>query len=300
MPREKEVKTILNKSKRRDPWFLDDYTVNLYSGCSFNCLFCYIRGSKYGQHMERSLSVKSNALELLERQLSNRAKKGQYGIIALSSATDPYLHAERDFRFTRQALEIILKYRFPVHILTRSDLVLRDLDLIQAIDEAAILPEEIRKPLSRGAIVTFSFSTVDDAVARIFEPGATPPSQRLQAMSQTKDSGLLTGVSMMPMLPWISDTTQSLNEMLSAFQSCKVDYVLPATLTLFGSGPSDSRTLVMRAIGKHYPDLVSRYEQYFAEAGCVPDFYQKAFDLKMKELLAAYGLRSSILNFSEK
>ena len=75
MPREIQVKSILNKTKRRDSWFLDDYTINPYSACSFNCLFCYIRGSKYGEHMEDKLSVKSNALEVLDKQLKNRAKK---------------------------------------------------------------------------------------------------------------------------------------------------------------------------------------------------------------------------------
>jgi len=89
MPHEIQVKSILNKTKRRDPWFLDDYTLNPYSGCSFNCLYCYIRGSKYGIHMEEKLSVKTNALELLEKALTLRSKKGQHGIIVLSSATDP-------------------------------------------------------------------------------------------------------------------------------------------------------------------------------------------------------------------
>ena len=69
------VKSVLNKTKRRDPWFLDDYTINPYSACSFNCLYCYIRGSKYGEHMEEKLSIKINALEILEKQLENRAKK---------------------------------------------------------------------------------------------------------------------------------------------------------------------------------------------------------------------------------
>jgi hypothetical protein len=75
MPYAIQVKSILNKTKRRDPWFLDEYTINPYSGCSFNCLYCYIRGSKYGTNMEEKTAVKSNALEVLEKQLHNRAKK---------------------------------------------------------------------------------------------------------------------------------------------------------------------------------------------------------------------------------
>jgi len=96
MPREIEVKSILNKTKKRDSWFLDDYTVNLYSSCSFNCLYCYIRGSKYGENLATSISVKKNAIEVLDRQLFNRAKKEQYGFIVLSSATDPYLKIEKE------------------------------------------------------------------------------------------------------------------------------------------------------------------------------------------------------------
>ncbi len=80
MPIEIQSKSILNKTKRRDPWFLDDYTLNPYSSCSFNCLYCYIRGSKYGEHMEEKLAVKTNAVELLDKTLRNRSKKGQYGM----------------------------------------------------------------------------------------------------------------------------------------------------------------------------------------------------------------------------
>src|SRR6476620_4250125 len=100
MPQSIQAKSILNKTKRREKWFLDDYTVNPYSGCSFNCLYCYIRGSKYGVNMEEKVSVKENAVGLLDKQLRSRAKKGQYGIIVLSSATDPYLHFEKELQLT--------------------------------------------------------------------------------------------------------------------------------------------------------------------------------------------------------
>src|SRR5258706_4490706 len=108
MPHEIQVKSILNKTKRRDPWFLDDYTLNPYSGCSFNCLYCYIRGSKYGIHMEEKLAVKTNAAELLEKQLRNLAKKNKYGGIVLASATDPYLQIEKEIGITRRLLKVSL------------------------------------------------------------------------------------------------------------------------------------------------------------------------------------------------
>jgi DNA repair photolyase len=284
----------LNKTKRRDPWFLDDYTVNPFSGCSFNCLFCYIRGSKYGEHMDDAMQVKSNAAALLEKQLLLRAKKGEYGIIVLSSATDPYLKIEKEIGLTRQMLEIILKYRFPVHIITRSNLVTRDLDLLQKINEAAILPKEFEGKLKGGVMVTFSFSTLDDKVAKIFEPGATPPSLRLKAMAGVKKSGLTCGASLMPLLPWISDTTEELTGFFETFKALGADYVMPATLTLYGTGKADSKTLLLNAVIKHYPHLAAKYKKYFAHADGMPSFYRNAFGKKMKELGEKYNLPAFI------
>ncbi len=295
MPREITVKTILNKHKRRDSWFLDDYSINLYSGCSFNCLFCYIRGSKFGTHMERTTAIKMNALEILDRQLYHRSKKGHYGFIVVSSATDPYLKIEKETQLTRQALELILKHRFPIHVITRSSLVERDFDLIQKIDVSARLPNNLKQKMNRGAVVTFSFSTLDDAIARIFEPGATAPSLRIESLSASLQFGLMSGVSMMPMYPYISDTTASLEHMMKTFQALQVNYVYPATLTLFGEGPADSKTLMLKAVRKHYPELVEKYKRFFSRNTEMPAYYRKAFDMKMKELLLKYQLPGHIL-----
>ncbi len=295
MPREIEVKSILNKTKKRDSWFLDDYTINMYSSCSFNCLYCYIRGSKYGSNLETSLSVKTNAIEILDRQLYNRAKKEQYGIIVLSSATDPYLHIEKKYELTRQALELIAKYRFPVHIITKSDMIARDYDLLHQIDKNAILPQDLENSLGRGTIISYSFSTLDDNVGRIFEPGATPPSLRLQSIENTIKEGFLSGVSMMPLLPFISDTTAHLELLFSTFKKMQAHYVLPATITLFGSGKADSKTLMLQAIKKHFPELLPRYQTYFQNSAGMPAYYKTAFAKKMKELSQEYEIKQSIL-----
>jgi DNA repair photolyase len=298
MPREIESKTILNKTKRRDPWFLDDYTVNPYSACSFNCLYCYIRGSKYGEHMEKALSVKVNAVDLLRKQLRPKAEKGNFGIIVLSSATDPYLKAEKEYQLSRQLLEVILEFRFPVHIITKSDLVTRDLDLLKEINKHAILPDDLQDKLSGGTIVSFSFSTLQDEVSKIFEPGATPPSIRLQTLEAVKDSGLKTGVSLMPLIPYISDTTEQLDLAFSTFKEIGVDYVLPATITLYGEGKADSKQLMIKAIKKHYPELEEKYHRFFDHSNQMPEYYKKAFRKKMEELHKEYGLSNSILNNS--
>ncbi len=294
MPKEITVKSILNKTKQRDSWFLDDYTVNLYSSCAFNCLYCYIRGSKYGTNLAQSLSVKTNAIELLDRQLYNRAKKESYGFIVLSSATDPYLKIEKKYELTREALKLIAKYKFPVHIITKSDLIARDFDILHEIDKNAIVPSDLQHRYNRGAIVSFSFSTIDDEAGAIFEPGAPLPSQRLTILKQTLKNGFFSGVSLMPLLPFISDTTAHLELLFNTFKAAKVKYVLPATITLYGEGKAASKTLMLQAIKKHYPQLINRYMNYFETSAEMPKFYQNAFYHKMKDLCQQYDLKDQI------
>lgn len=295
MPREILVKSVLNKTKRRDTWFLDDYTINPYSACSFNCLFCYIRGSKYGEHMEEKLSIKSNAIDVLDKQLKNRAKKNQYGIIVLSSATDPYLQIEKDTELTRKILEVILRYRFPVHIVTRSDLVVRDFDLLKEINNNAILPSDLSTSLRHGTIISFSFSTTDDVIQKVFEPGATSASKRLEAVHKTIDSGFHAGITLMPLLPYITDTIEHLTKMFEVFKGLNVKYVLPASLTLFGTNPSDSKPLVLAAVKKHYPELEAQYVKLFSYGFQAPKWYRDMVDKRANALCQQFGISRNIL-----
>lgn len=290
-----EIKSILNKTKRRDPWFLDDYTINPYSGCSYNCLFCYTRGTKYGIHLEKKTAIKSNAVEILEKQLANRAKKEQYGIIVLSSSTEPYLHFEEEVQLTRKILGVILKYRFPVHIITRSSLVERDFDLLKQIDKAAILPNDLKSKLSNGTIITFSFSTLDKKIASIFEPGAPSPLLRLETMKSAISEGFLSGVSLMPLLPFISDKAAHLDFMFQAFATAGIHYIFPATITLFGEGAGSNKTMMFAAIKKHYPELLSKYEKWFRHSHQLPQYYRGAFYKKMKAMCSEYGFRDKII-----
>jgi len=295
MIKEIEVKSVLNKTKKRDDWFLDDYTFNPYQSCSYNCLYCYIRGSKYGTNLATSLSVKTNAIELLEKQLKKRAEKGEYGFIVLSSVTDPYINIEKEYQLTRKALEVILKYKFPVHIITKSTLVERDFDVLHKIHQHAILPNDLQQKLSGGTLITFSFSTVNNEIGAIFEPGAPKSSARIETLQNAIKAGFQSGVSLMPLLPFITDTTEHLEKLFSTFKNCEANYVMPATLTVFGNGKSDSKTLMLNAIKKHFPELETRYLSYFSSSHQLPEFYRNAFYKKMKELSKAYDLQDRIV-----
>jgi DNA repair photolyase len=258
-----QVKSILNKHKKRDDWFLDDYSINPYEGCSFNCIYCYIRGSKYGENMAKTLSAKVNSPELLEKQLPRRARKGEYGIIALSSSTEPYMSIEEKLKLTRKLLEIILKYKFPVHVLTKSKLVLRDLDLLKEIDKNAVLPSDLKPKLKHGAIISFSVSTLDGKLAKILEPGAPAPKERLETMKKCREEGFLAGVCYIPVLPFISDTEEQLDEMIKTAKDYGADYVLVGALTLFGNGPADCKTLYYKFLERYFPELILKYKSLF-------------------------------------
>lgn len=167
MLNQKQVKTVLNKHKKRDSSFLDDYSVNPHEGCSCNCLYCYIRGSKYGENMEDGLSVKANALEILEKQLSARAKKNQYGFVAVGSATDAYIHDEEKYKMTQGMLRLLLKYRFPVFISTKCTMITRDIELLKEINQKAIPPDDLKDSLQGGVTLSVSLSTLDEKISNM-------------------------------------------------------------------------------------------------------------------------------------
>ena len=290
-----QVKSILNKHKKRDDWFLDDYSVNPYSGCSFNCIYCYIRGSKYGENMAETFSIKVNAPEVLERQLRRRAMRNEYGIIALSASTEPYQKVEEDLMLTRKLLQIILKYRFPVEILTKSKLILRDLDILRDIDKSAILPPDLRSHLNHGVIINFSISTLDRELSKIIEPGAPSPEERLDTLKKCAEEDFLTGVSYIPVLPYISDSEAQLDEMIGAAKTYGASFVFVGALTLFGSGPTDSKTLCYKFIKKHYPDLLPKYKSLFRIFSQPPKQYQEELDEKASKLCRKHKIKYRII-----
>jgi DNA repair photolyase len=292
--RSTQAKSILNKTKQRDRWFLDDYTLNPYSGCSFNCSFCYIRGSKYGEHMEEKLAWKENAVDLLSRALKIRSQKNQHGVIVLSSATDPYLQWENDLQLTRQLLEVILQFRFPVHVITRSTLVRRDFDLLSEIARSAILPRDLAGKNLPGAFLTFSFSTLHEQVGKLFEPGAPSPTQRLLAVADAVSAGLHTGVSLMPLIPFVSDSQSDINEAFEIFLQHKIKYLFASSLTLFGMGPYDSAVLTRNIFLRKFPERVENFDLLFSDAQELKT-YQRVLHERVKTARHLYPISESII-----
>lgn len=274
---------------------MDDYSVNPYEGCSCNCLYCYVRGSKYGENMDDGLAVKTNLLQVLEKQLQLRARKNEYGFVAVGSATDAYIHHEEKYRLTEGILRLLLKYRFPVFISTKQTLIRRDIELLKEIDRAAILPPDLREPLGRGVIISVSISTMDEKITNMIEPGAVPPLERLQLIKQLKAEGFLAGVNAMPVLPFISDTNEELEKIISAAKAHEADYVLTGGLTLFGDETASSKTLYYRFLQRYDPSLIPAYEKMFG-GNFYPSFqYQNELRERSAAICRKYNIRNSIL-----
>lgn len=291
----KEVTSVLNKHKKRDSWFLDDYSVNPYEGCGFNCLYCYIRGSKYGENLAEKITIKQNAAAILDKQLAARARKKQYGFIAVGSATDAYMQVEEQYGETRKLLEIILKHRFPVFISTKSQLITRDLDLLEEISRVGILPEGFPASFAYGVILTFSISTLNELISDQLEPGAPPPAARLETLRQCSNKGFLAGVNAIPLLPFISDTDEEIEKIVMTAKEHGAHFLLAGGLTLFGNTPSDSKPLYDRFLQKNYPALIPAYESMFGNNYYQPRQYQQELQKKVIHYCNKHGIRNSIV-----
>ena len=290
-----EVKSILNKHKKRDSWFLIDYSLNPFSGCSFNCLYCYIRGSHYGGNSTHKLKFKSNAAEILKKQLKRMGKNGEYGIIGIASSTEPYPEIEKELKLTRSLLKIIERFKFPVSILTRSTLVIRDMDILKKINENAILPAELKSKLDGGAIVSFSFSTPDEELAKIFEPNAPSPKERLKTMNRFKEENFKTGVCFMPVLPFLSDSKEKIEKMVVLAKNYGADSILTAGLTLFGDEPSDCKTVYYNTLQKHFPELLEPTRKLFGKNFYPNSKYQIELATRANEICKKKKIKNRII-----
>src|SRR5204862_216106 len=158
-------KTILSSIKPgADTWFGLRYNMNLYRGCQHGCIYCDSRSDCYKLGDLSDIRIKENALQLLEKELKGKRERGTIGF---GSMNDPYMPIEKETELTHNALKIVNRYRFPVHIITKSNLVTRDIDLLKETGKVY-------------AAISITITTVDDKLSKIIEPGAPTSSQRFE------------------------------------------------------------------------------------------------------------------------
>jgi DNA repair photolyase len=246
--RETEARTILRKNTKIDSWFVSRLNMNLYRGCLHDCSYCDGRAEGYYVEGEfgRDVEVKVNAPGLLARELSPAGKRkpfpGGYVLVG-GGVCDGYQPAEREYGLTRSALSLLLEYGHAASILTKSTLALRDLDLVREIHA------------KKGALFSMSFSSFRDDVSRTFEPGVPKPSERLDALKRFKDAGVPCGIFLMPVIPFVTDTEECMEEVLSGAAAAGIDFVLFGGMTLKEGRQKDHFLSVLRGA---YPGLEPR------------------------------------------
>jgi DNA repair photolyase len=231
--RERPASSILNKSGI--PGI--SWAINPYTGCLHSCVYCYAsfmrRFTGHSEPWGRFLDVKVNAPELLEKTLR---RKPVTGTVMLSSVTDAYQYAEAKYRVTRRLLEILLEHDAHVEILTKSDLVTRDIDLLKRSGKVS---------------VGFSIMTSDDRVGKLFEPHAPLPSRRLAAIEKLKDSGISTWAFISPFLPGISDLETLLKRLQGIADETAIEAFNMRGACLAG---------VKRVMNRHYAGMLAGWE----------------------------------------
>lgn len=231
---EVECRSLLNKSG------LADYAVNCYAGCEHGCVYCYARFatrfSHPGEPWGSFVDVKVNAPQVLAEE----AKRKRVGRVFISSVCDGWQPREANYCLTRQCLEILLRYRYPLTILTKSTLAGRDLDLLTA---------------NAGIEFGVTITTLDEGLRRLIEPGSSASTERLELLQEAKRRGIPTYAFLGPLLPRLLDTGESLKSLLGAVREVGVDYFYIDRLNQrFGVWQS-LRSLLQ----EHFPHLIEEY-----------------------------------------
>lgn len=226
--------------------------MNLYRGCSHGCIYCDSRSEIYNMdHDFEDIEVKKNSIELLKRELLKRPK----AMIGTGSMTDPYIPAERHLRYVRRSLELIDRYGFGFTCITKSDLVLRDLDLLKKINEKA------------KAVVQMTLTTADDDLCRILEPNVCPTSRRVEVLKELDDAGIPTVVWLCPLLPYINDNFENIRAILDHCVEVNVKGIFCFNMGL--TLRDGNRQHFYRKLDEHFPGLKERYIEEFGDSYAV-------------------------------
>lgn len=217
--------------------------MNLYRGCTHGCIYCDSRSKCYGfTHAFEDVEVKQNAPILLERELRSKRRKCMIGTGAMC---DPYMHCEEQLQLTRRCLEIIERYEFGVAIQTKSDRILRDLDLLKRINEKT------------KCVVQMTLTTYDEELCRVLEPGVCTTKERFEALQIFRENGIPTVVWLTPILPFINDTRENIEGILDYCIRAKVKGII-----CFGMGVTlreGDREYFYAALDRHFPGLKDKY-----------------------------------------
>jgi len=277
---EDTCKTALNRvpAESRMPF---RWTVNPYRGCTHSCHYCFARAFHayldlgIGDDFSSKIIVKTNVVEVLRRELAS--PRWEREAVAMGTATDPYQHCEGRYKLMRGIVGALADFGNPLSILTKSTMIVRDLDLFQRLAEAA------------DVTVSMSVGTLDESVRRIVEPGTPPGRRRLEILARFAEAGIRTGVLVAPILPGLTDDEEHLDEVLAGCAAAGVSYASPIVLHVRRS----IREHFMPWVQETYPWLYPRYVELYGNRAYAPKDYQEGVTERFARLRLRHGIGAS-------
>jgi len=277
------AKNIVHKNKSPDAWFGLDYNMNIYRGCSHGCIYCDSRSDCYKNADFDTVKVKENALHIIRDDLRRKVKTG---VVASGAMSDPYNPLEYELKLTRNSLELINAFGFGASLCTKSALVARDADILRDI--------KAHSPV----IVKISITTADDGLCKILEPNAAITSERFEALSTIADSGIFCGVLMVPILPFITDSADSIVKLLRMAKEAGAQFVYTYMGMTLRQG---NREYFYDRLDNTFPGVKEKYMKRFGlRYNCISPYYKKlwsAFSAECERLGLLYDMKAIIHHY---
>jgi DNA repair photolyase len=254
------------------------WTINPYRGCTHSCHYCFARAFHtyldlgIGEDFSSKIIVKTNVVEVLRRELASPRWSGE--TIAMGTATDPYQHCEGRYKLTRGVVETLARFENPLSMLTKSTMIVRDLDVYTRLNKVA--------PLT----ISMSVGTLDEDVRRVVEPGTPPGPKRLEILARFSEAGIRTGVLVAPILPGLTDTEEHLDAVLAACAQAGVAYAVPIVLHVRPT----IREHFMPWVKRTYPWLYPRYAELYGSRSYAPKAYQEEVGERFARLRLRHGM----------
>ena len=281
MVKEIDAKTLLSTNKNPTSWFGTNYLFNIYRGCEHRCIYCDSRSLCYKVDNFDDLIVKINAVDVLKKELKNKRKKGCLGTGAM---TDPYTLSEKKYLLTRRCLEEIANYNYPIHITTKSNLILRDVDILQEVNKIY-------------ASVAMTITTTDDNLSKIVEPFAPSSTDRFKALGVLSTLGICTSITMMPILPFIEDTEENIIDIVEKANYYGVKYIVP----WLGMSLRDrQRAYYYENLDKNFPGIKSKYEKRFGDRYKCSARNINKLGYALKNTCEKYGISLNMPSYQHK
>ncbi|WP_409069988.1 radical SAM protein [Clostridium caseinilyticum] len=242
------AKTLISNYNKDNWWFGINYNMNIYKGCSHGCIYCDSRSECYGLENFDRIRAKKDAIQIITNELRKKRKKG---IIGTGAMSDPYNPFEKEMMLTRDALKEINNFNFGIAIATKSDLVLRDIDILKKIKSHS------------PTLIKITITTFDDELCKRIEPNVCVTSKRFKAIKELSNNGIFTGILLMPILPFINDNEENIVQIVRKAHECGAKFIFAYGMGLTLRG--NQREYFYNSLIEKFPNknIVAKYKEIF-------------------------------------